>query len=525
MIKLRKILCLVCSVLLILSLFVGCKPEDATPSTVKPQQPISEHYEYTAGGDFCLWPSMVDRWVEMDALMTTTDDGTFYCYTQDTEQADAFVFAQRSLLRFLREKGIATVKMEFHATHYDDSFSESSEKAAYIALSAVRTWQQVLVTLQTLWGDYTDYGYIYTLSNAIAAELGWQTDLVLQIKQADLDAFFAENPAALQLLYPSFTTEYASEETVNSCKALSTKLFAEIDLSTALQRSVSAQLNDFYQLLSDYATGIGVPFARQTCGYSYYGERIPLRISTEYAKLYVDDGYTDKYSDYYDDYFSDYASIYDTAALIDQELRDTVVSFGLEDEAKVITINWISGDSADAKFGTGFKGNYTVATETVNVAMMDLYLFEYCIYLENLLNPDMQTTWQSLGFCDLAASRSRYYWYGMTQSLRESDQWNELFALLTDSAELTDQSFFDESNDILCYISGFSLSTSGANSFQSMSRFLVDQYGKQRALELLVYPETVEAVTGKNWDALADEWEQSVRAKYDGKELPDWVIS
>ena len=59
---------------------------------------------------------------------------------------------------------------------------------------------------KTLWGDYTDYGYIYHVANAIAAHLGWQTAAIEEVEQTALDSFFAENPEALNLVYPCFTT-------------------------------------------------------------------------------------------------------------------------------------------------------------------------------------------------------------------------------------------------------------------------------------------------------------------------------
>lgn len=519
----RKIVSLACILLLILSIFAGCRQDTDPNVTFGTQQPISENYEYSKEGGFCLRPSMVDRWVEKDALKTTTDDGTFFCYTEDPAQADGFVYAQRTLLRFLRDKGTATLRMDFYATHYDDSFSESSEKAAYIALSDVKTWRQVLVTLQTLWGDYVEYGYVYALSNAIAAELGWQTDAVPTVKQADMDAFFIANPDAVQLLYPSFTTEYATEETVSCCKALSVQLFEKADWTTALSTSVGAQLQEYYAQVNSYAEKLGIPFARQTCGYAYYGQRIPLRIQTSYAIHYVDSGYTDRYRQYYGDYFSDYVSVYATAEVLDQEIRAAVTGLGLEEDAERIRVNWISEDSAEQKYSDNFKGEYIFATQTVNLRTMDLCLFEYAQYLENLLNPDVNNTWQVQAFCDLVASDTRYYWYGMTETISKSPVYIELVGMLSGSPDLSGRDFYNEVNDILCYINGFQLGSSGYNTIQSMERYLVDLYGRSTATDILLYPEKVETVTGKNWDTLADEWEQMIRAKYDGKPLPDSV--
>jgi hypothetical protein len=43
---------------------------------------------------------------------------------------------------------------------------------------------------------------------------------------------------------------------------------------------------------------------------------------------------------------------------------------------------------------------------------------------------------------------------------------------------------------------------------------LIELYGEKTAMELLLFPDTVETVTGKSWEQLRSEWEQHIRAKY-----------
>ena len=110
------------------------------------------------------------------------------------------------------------------------------------------------------------------MSNAIADELGWQTDSVPAFEQETADIFFAVNPEAINLLYPTFTDKLATEETVCNSKALAVHLFNEMNWKNAVNKPIDEQLDDYYELVSAYAQELSVPFERQTCGYAYYGE-------------------------------------------------------------------------------------------------------------------------------------------------------------------------------------------------------------------------------------------------------------
>ena len=48
----------------------------------------------------------------------------------------------------------------------------------------------------------------------------------------------------------------------------------------------------------------------------------------------------------------------------------------------------------------------------------------------------------------------------------------------------------------------------------------MDIYGEKTVCELMLYPDTVEEVTGETWVQLALKWEQHIREKYDGVKIP-----
>lgn len=514
----RKKLQLLCIVLSVLTVLSGCTPDNYSIT------PIEESYEYSTDSGYYVQPAAVDGWAEKDALTTTTEDGTFFCFTADTAQADNFINAQRTLLHLLRDNGLETGELESYATDYEYCFSESSDKAAYVALSSVRTWQQVLVTLQALWGDYTEYGYVYAMSNAIAEKLGWETDPTPAVEKAALKTFFAENPEAVNLLYPTFTTEFASEETVNSCKALSVALFEKISWRKALAKPIAEQLEEYYALVSDYAEKLSIPFTRQTCGYAYYGENVKLRIMTTYAELIIDSNYKDVKENLYGDYFSNYVSIFQTAKVIDNEIATAVEYFNLEDEAGVMTIKFLDNeDDASQKFLTGHRGMYYLSTQTAYVASIEPYLHEYYHHIEYLITQGNVRSWQAQAFCDIGRAHSQYAQLPYESTFTQYEPGIELFYACTGRAYQPGRDDFYEAMDILCYINDYYLLEyeTGAESTNSISRYLIDLYGEDEVYNLMLFPETVEDVTGKTWEELAAEWEQHIRNKYADVEIPE----
>jgi len=521
--KLKKvgILCLALS--MVMALLSGC-----TGGKYK-AVPVEESYEYTEKHKNYVYPAAADGWAEKDALKTDIEDGEFYCFTADTSVADDFINTQRTLIYYLRSLGVEVGQLEYYGTDYGFSFSESSESAAYVDLSSLRTWQQVLVTLQTIWGDYTEYGYVYSMANAIASELGWQTDEVPAVEKKAMDAFFAENPEAINLLYPTFTTKFASEEAVNCSKALAIKLFDKIKWHKVIANPIETQLDEYYELVSNYADSISTDFTRQTCGYAYYGENVRLRIMTTYAEMIVDADFEEKNAEFLNWYhFADYESVYNTANTINSEITKAVEYFGLEEKAGVVTMKWLVPESEDAKKLCPTGARYYGSTHNIYTTSIRPYLHEYYHHIEHLLGGESGGVgiWQSQAFCDIGRANSQYEQYFMEYIFTEDESGREVFKMYTGREYCRETDYF-ESYDIWVHSYNKYLSTyMQVGVGISLAHHLAGIYGEREVYNMLLYPDTVEEVTGKTWDELLEEREQYIRDKYahvDLSMLPeDW---
>jgi len=506
---LTKYICRIGILFLFVAVLSGCTQDK--PNT------LNEAYEYSVQTKSYTRPSAVKGNALNTALTTVTDDGKFFCFTKDEPTANNFVNTQRTLMQYLRGCGVEIEGLESFGTDYGYSFSESSENAAYVALSDVQSWQQVLVTLQAVWGDYTDYGYVYAMSNAIARELGWQTDSVPAFEQKTADLFFAANPEAINLLYPTFTDKLATDETVSNSKALAIHLFNEMDWKNAVNKPIDEQLDDYYELVSAYAQELSTPFERQTCGYAYYGEDVKLRIMTSYAELIIDSNYRDAMERIYGDYWDNYLSVYQTANIINEEITAAVEYFTLQDTAGTIQFNWLDGEDSNTEWLIPHNhGAYYFSTQTVYVTSIHAYLHEYFHHIQHLLNPDLGFSWQSQAFCELGASHSHYRQMSSESTFLRSEDGAKLFQDFTGRAYVPGRDDYFETMDILCYYNDYYQLEyiTGAQAQNSFCRYLVELYGEKSVFDLLLFPNSVEPVTGKTWDELRTAWEQNIRNKY-----------
>lgn len=523
--------------LVMLIFLTGC----AEQNTLAPITPLEASYEYTTNTRVYARPAMlaVDRRVEY--LTLTIDDGFFFCATTNNEEADAFVNTQRTLLQFLRESGVEVPKLNCYAMDFDDHFSESEKKRVHISLSDAKSYRQVLITLQTLWGDYTDYGYLYALANTIAEHFGWQTDSIEEVDQSALNSFFIANPVALNLLYPCFTTDFATDETVRSCKALSRQLLEKIDLRTALTKPINEQLDDFRALGNAYAQEISADFSRHESGYAYYGEYIPLKISTIYAEHFIDRGYEDEYcaamaelGDDTWDYFSDYQSIFETLDIINEEIARSVAYFGLEDEVGVVAMYWLSTASS-AEVHTWMDGhritNYYNSTPDdplfdgkIRLTRISSYLHEYFHHIEHLINPHLGHTWQSQSFADLGSAQSQYSRRFLETASMPDELSRELFYAFFGREYQSCLEDYYNVYDMTCYLNrSYQLDYFNVEGWNSFTHYLLGLYGEEIVPELLLFPDTVETVTGKTGELLQSEWQRYIEDTFKDVEIPNWV--
>lgn len=495
---------------LALVLFLSaCCVEPTQPTQTQPTIPeqTQPKFEYTVVKETFYYPSMVHPSTEREVFQVANDHADMYVFTTYWQEAERFADLQLTLLEHLRQYGVKIPQLAYIGTDYNGSFSNESRSQVYISLNDMGCWQQILATLQGIWGDYTDYGYLYAVSNAFAVELGWITDTTIITSDEQLNTYFTANPYALNLQYPSFTERYASEETVHFCKALSQRLIKQSYLRSLVSQPIETQLEAYRNLIANYAADLQVDYDRNNEAYSFYAEAIPLRIKTEYAVLLVEETYKEPYPEIHGDYFSTDRLIYQTATELTGHMADAVSYVGLEGQVEPFTLYWMSQESGTEKYGGTYfrlKNHWTLNsayTGTIYFAMHAYYR-----HLEHMITGTTSSKWQSMAFAECGNFRHPYAKKQNDHYCTNVDAYVDLFRQYTGRDYMLNGVDCYLIYDILAYING---STTGdAASSVSCARYLMRELGEETVMELLLNPKQVEDVAGRNWTSIEKEWKQ-----------------
>ena len=109
--------------------------------------------------------------------------------------------------------------------------------------------------------------------------------------------------------------------------------------------------------------------------------------------------------------------------------------------------------------------------------------------------------------------------------MTQDEQWADLFYSFTGRSYQPGVDDYFEFYDILCYATNeYELDYyNGRNAVNSFTNYLIDLYGEDAISNLMLFPETVSDVTGKNWNELELEWTTHIKNKFRGVEIPEWI--
>jgi len=443
------------------------------------------------------------------------DDAYFFLQAASEEECDVFVNAQYDLLKYLNKRGVTTKKLSYTLSEYSENVSDSENEKGYYDISTVKTYLQVLTTLQLLLGDYTNYGYLYALSNAIAKELNWQTDVPNEISDTDLTALFIENPLALDLSYICFSDRLSTQNVIDGCKVLSLKIFEKIDWKTEIRKPIDEQMQDFYLKVNEYASNADIDYERQNYAYAYFGENCPLKIDSKYLEIFVKKDFVDySYEIYKTDFFGDYVIIQETADFLNNEVISALETFSLLDTAEKVTTYIMSQDEYIDRFGESSGGLCFTSDARFYIRGMYAFVHEYYHYIEYLLDPAYDYSYeQKEMFCNWGNHKSYYtqlYYYNLFTQNQGKIELFESYA--GRNYEWCDRDYFIAVN-LYCYNNNdYSLKTVGSS--ESFSAYLVDMYGEDVFYEFMLNEERTEEITGKTFETLRQEWEDYIKAEF-----------
>ncbi|MBQ7871241.1 MAG: hypothetical protein IJ357_03785 [Oscillospiraceae bacterium] len=473
---------------LALLLLTGCIFPDFPTQPTETEAPETEPapvytYEkvYFAG----LTEPMGHSLLLSSGAMETTANGHVYQFEPaiSEEERVAFIQTQEALLSYLLEQGVDAGTVTCRVLSDYTCRSDSENGVAYFGLDALNTWEQALVTLQTLWGDYTNYGYLYALSNRIAGALGWAVKAGKAAPEV-----FEENPALLSLVYPCFISDDTTNQEIAACRAMA------ISVLDRMEDPYSGEA-DFLSIVADYALDEGINFSHTELGFAYNGSCSVVKIRTKYLEVSFNsdaDLYTEGPLSY----------IIESYEAVDEEL-EWICSFLDYTPEKRIAVELCGAELS-------FEGDYTSGLYYDQDRSIQIYYPEAIprLYLYDIvgqIGDDGLENWHTWALCDLVYIEQTYEemcWYYENDS-----DWQEYIRSLI-GKEFVDLEDFFSYYDAEAHLA---LPTSPKNELYngysySFLGYFTMYYDVDTYVEVILHPRQCYSLTGKTLDTIINDW-------------------
>lgn len=464
-----------------------------------------DSYEYTEIYQRLTEPYGASFIQQGNVLQTIVGTHTYEFEDVISEKARTlFITAQEKLCKLLKEQGLLTDGLTFRVLEDYPNRTESDNHLAYYGLRSMNTWEQVLTTVQVCLGDYTNYGYLYALSNHVAKELQWTCD---NITVASIEVF-ANDPSLLNLVYPCFSEKYSDIQVINTCKDLAVKLLSNTG-------NIWSE-TEFLEARTIYAKDNNIDFAPTYVTFAYNSASCPLKLTCQYLELFWDSTFVAN-NEYLDgdipvDYTDGVSGLIHTFQWLDAQLSDLCDRLNVNpgEQIPVQMMERLPEGYASPYFETG--GLYNRQENTVNIyaTTVTCLAHEYMHHIYYLLyqcsDPDYEQ-WQN-------EVMAYYYTVGRDYEYR-LNIINNVDSSYRQRLETTLNEAYDNPDDtikllrIVCrneelpYIYHLKTDNSLCSAF---GEYFVRTYGEEAFQNSMLFPSHVKEFTGKSMDQIVDEW-------------------
>ena len=483
---------LICVLVLAALLFCACGNDAA-----KEELPV---YEYTDVYVRFMEPCASGYLMQKNVPQTEAG-GHLYRFEPSIpeERRSEFIGEQEKLCALLDRNGISTDGLCFFVLEDYPNRTECNNGTAYFGLGNAKSWEQVLTTVQLALGDYTNYGYLYALSDRLAEELSWRRDEI-----AETDAELSDD-SLLNLVYPCFDENYTAQEDIAVCKSLSVELLA------ASEDPWSEE--SFLQTIRNRAAETGIDLQPTYIGFAYNGKSCPLKVRTRYLEVFKTDEFTENSSytaGYYsEDFFSSPGSMIRAFSFLDENLNKLSETFGVEDPSLLpVFMRDYAANTPYFEAGGIYRqdkdGGYVISLDLTNLP------HEYVHYLYYLSGGTADPGYKSW-INEVAAC---YYTYPRLYELSHIDYENSHQLSLV---KKTIGEPYDEPTDYIRLIR--TLFRNNDNEYpykyyvitaydlrEAFGEYFVRTYGEECFIEWLKAPSKVKKLTGRTVDEILDDF-------------------
>lgn len=434
-----------------------------------------------------------------------------YQFEASTSEEDraAFITAQEALCDYLEKQGIQTTRFLCRILPEYENRAESDNKTAYFGCSTVKSWKQILTTLQCALGDYTNYGYLYALANHISEELKWERDL-----SEESTEILKKNPELLNLVYPCFHEEYTQSQKIASCKSLAKELLS------AMEDPFVGEAK-FIEKISRYAKDNDIDFSPTHLTFAYNGPGCPLKVRTKYLEVSRDGTYEgDKlYRDGFleTDYLATVETILETFEWLDEELGALRKKFGTQTEERVpVKLSNELPHMTNKYFENGGLCVYHETGIEIYATTLTCLAHEYIHYLYAITTQFQDKTYEPWHNEVLA------YYYSLPSAFETRLIWakNGGGLSLSDLEKIIGQKYDEPSDELLCLRflikqdklpPAYYLKTTN-DACSIFADYFIRQYGEEAFFQSMLTPSQTKVLTGVSMEQIVEDWSQDLKS-------------
>lgn len=503
--KKYRIMCFLLALLLLCSACgsAGTSPEEtsvpteeALPTETPPVYEFSEPYVRL------MEPCGSGFVIQKNVLQTEVGGHTYQFEPSNGEQArNEFIAGQEALCRLLDENGIDTAGLYFFVLPDYTNWTDSAQATAYFGLNTMNSWEQALTTVQLAKGDYTNYGWLYAISDDLAAQLGWTRDETADADTGNIDG------TLLNLVYPCFDEFYTSPEDIASCKKLSKELLGGTD-------DIWSE-DAFLQARERYAEEKGIDFAPTYLAFAYYSPSCKLKTRGKYLEFFRTNSFTeDRYytRGYIDeDYMASLGGMIRGISWLEDYLTQLRETFGVDDPSLLpVYLNDDAGRYAYITFAAYFEVDKDGGKITgVGVPIMAHEYVHYLFWLcggeddpayEDWINEVVACYYDLPGDYEVTSRYYEQYRPELLQAFKETT--GEGYDDIGDYIRLL-RIYYRTAEDVKPYryylISDYDLRP-------VFGDYFIRTYGEDVFLEWALHPSKVRQLTGKTNEEIISDW-------------------
>lgn len=459
---------------------------------------IYPEYEYT--DDYVRVEDPCGQgWLISTTVNKTEVDGVTYRFEREISQKDRAVFIDRQtkICRVLADNGISVEGLNVYVLRDVVGRSVGKVSSAYMDDGCLQSAEQIRLTLEALLGEYTNYGYLYALSQHIAGTLGWDRDSAFpENKQVFLDT-----PLRLNLFFPCFTEAYSSLEQINACKALSVKLISRMSNPYAGE-------GVFASKIKDYAKSEDIDFSPTYLSFAFGGGFCPVKMRTEHMEMYLDSEYEGsiKLSELTkaDDAMFNLEALVPYLEYADDEIKAVKRDFG--DESDTLMPVYVKPLNIKAPGGFDYGGVfYAVSKPYIELGNIYEISLVFSLYLNYCAGPS------ELDWCAnvLASYHGAGMSYFSTRLIAEYDGSLDAISNIIGEPYNSVEDHFALHHWLNLYNNADKLKysvTGLPDGHFSFSYYFVGTYGERNFIDVMIDPEICPARTGRTVEQILDDW-------------------